>query len=305
MLRPSSPWPGLLATAVAALAFALPPAESSAQTVRFLTSVGDFYMELNPENNPDLQGHVDNILAYIGSGRYHDTVLNRAPDGFVLQMGGFDLGNYRPSTLPVGGFDSIEKYDDVIVDADGDGQVDFDTLSNTEGTVALALQSGQPNSGTSSFFVSLTDNSFLDSQGFVPFAQITDMSDLAPITGANKVDLSNQVGQPGSLAYTDVPLTPDGEFIILESIMVVSNPFLDFAGPIRNVSSLVVDGAELLSTDDDSSDPSGGSTAPGGGGSSSGGSGLPATGAPHMPEPTAALLGMMAGAGVLLRRRQR
>lgn len=283
---------------LAALLLALAPSAASAQTVRFLTSVGDFFLELNPTGDANLDGHVDNLLAYIGTGRYHGSVVNRAPEGFVLQLGGFELGGFTPDTLPLGGFDGIEKFDAVTVDADDDGAVDFDALSNTEGTVSLALASGQPNSGTSSFFVSLTDNSFLDSQGFVPFATVTDMADIDRIMALDQVDLSAQIGSSGNLAYSDVPLTPDGEFVILESVMVIDDPLVDFAGPIRSVSSVIVEGEELLSTT--SAATSSDSLLSSSGGSTSS-SLLSATSA---PEPAAAVLGLLAAAGTAMRRRR-
>src|SRR5918995_108191 len=69
----------------------------TAQTVRFMTNVGSFDMVLNPNNDPNLQRLVGNLVAYVGRGRYHFTAVNRAVEGnagtaddFVLQMGGFN-----------------------------------------------------------------------------------------------------------------------------------------------------------------------------------------------------------------------
>src|SRR5215213_3042096 len=148
-----------------------------AQTMRFTTNVGSFDMVLNPTNDPNLQPLVDNIVAYIGLGRYHFSAVNRAADGnagtaddFVLQMGGFMGFPPLPELWPSLNTPIDKLNDGVVVDADGDGQVDFTALSNTRGTVSLALSAGNPNSGTSSFFVNLGSNTFLDDQGFVPFA---------------------------------------------------------------------------------------------------------------------------------------
>lgn len=232
---------------LAALLLALLPGLAPAQTVRFLTSVGDFYLELNPTDNPNLSEHVDNLLAYVGTGRYHGVVVNRAAEGFVLQLGAFTDEGVTPSTLPPSGFPRVDRFDPVIVDQDGDGRVDFDTtgLTNTAGRASLAL-SGDPNSGTNSFFVNLDDNSFLDDQGFVPFAQVTDLADLDAIMNQPQVDLRNVVGVDDP-NYSDIPLTDDGDFVILESVMVIDQPFLNFAGPIRRIAGLEVDG-QLIST---------------------------------------------------------
>jgi cyclophilin family peptidyl-prolyl cis-trans isomerase len=218
-----------------------------AQTMRFTTSVGSFDMELNPNNDANLQPLVDNIVAYIGLGKYHFSAVNRAADGdagtsddFVLQMGGF-MGFPTNPDFWASMHTPIEKLNDgVIVDDDGDGAVDFSAISNTRGTISLALQSGQPNSGTSSFFINLGDNNFLDSQGFVPFARISDMTTIDKIMQLTQRDLSGQIGQSGNLAYTDVPITDDGKIVVVNSVKVV-NAAADFSfvGPIMDHLKLV------------------------------------------------------------------
>lgn len=102
-----------------------------AQTLRFTTNVGSFDMALNPNNDANLQPLVDNLVAYVGLGRYHFSAINRAADGnpgasddFVLQMGSF-LGFPRVPELWATSFTSIEALNAVTTDANGDGQVDF------------------------------------------------------------------------------------------------------------------------------------------------------------------------------------
>lgn len=213
-----------------------------AQTMRFTTNVGSFDMELNPNNDANLQPLVDNIVAYIGLGKYHFSSVNRAADGnagtsddFVLQMGGF-MGFPIDPDLWGSLHTPVEKINDgVVVDSDGDGQVDFNAISNTRGTVSLALQSGRPNSGTSSFFINLGDNNFLDSQGFVPFARISNMNTIDKIMQLSQRDLSSQIGQSGNLAYTDVPLTDDGTIVVVKSVQVIdAAEDFSFVGPIAN-----------------------------------------------------------------------
>jgi cyclophilin family peptidyl-prolyl cis-trans isomerase len=218
-----------------------------AQTMRFNTSVGSFDMELNPNNDANLQPLVDNIVAYIGLGKYHFSAVNRAADGnpgtaddFVLQMGGFmgfptDPNFWGTMNMP------IEKLNDgVVVDANGDGQVDYSTISNTRGTVSLALQSGQPNSGTSSFFINLGDNAFLDSQGFVPFARISNMTTIDRIMQLNQRDIASEIGQSGNLALSDVPITDDGRIVVVKSVQLVdAAEDFSFVGPIMNHLKLV------------------------------------------------------------------
>jgi cyclophilin family peptidyl-prolyl cis-trans isomerase len=218
-----------------------------AQTMRFTTNVGSFDMVLNPTNDPNLRPIVDNIVAYIGLGRYHFSAVNRAADGstpspdddFVLQMGGF-MGFPNAPDLWATMHTPIEKLNDgVVVDADGDGQVDFNALSNTRGTVSLALAAGNPNSGTSSFFINLGSNTFLDDQGFVPFARIENMATIDKIMRLTQEDLSQEAGQPGSLAYIDVPLTDLNKIVVVKDVSVVqADPSFSFVGPIASALQL-------------------------------------------------------------------
>src|SRR3954463_8416789 len=71
-------------------------APASAQVVRFETTMGDFNMVLNPTKNPLLQGHVDNMLDYVNRESYNGSWINRAEEGFVLQMGQFFSLTERP-----------------------------------------------------------------------------------------------------------------------------------------------------------------------------------------------------------------
>jgi cyclophilin family peptidyl-prolyl cis-trans isomerase len=156
-------------------------------------------------------------------------VINRAPDGFVLQMGSF-LGFPPTPENFLGLIQEIEKLDAVVVDGDGDGTVDFSTQSNVRGTASLALSSG-PNTGTSSFFINLGDNSQLDSSGFVPFARIVDMT---PIDEIMALDKTNLTGNPDDLTFNNVPLLENGRLLILKSVRVLeAAPDFSFVGPVQ------------------------------------------------------------------------
>lgn len=183
-------------------------APAAAITVRFDTNVGNIDLLLST-TNPNLKPQVDNILAYVDAGRYDRVVLNRAAtdstdpgnpaSDFVLQFGGFTTGSLVPPS-DFAGFSSVEPFDPVIVDFNNDGQVDFDTseLTNTRGTVSLAL-SNSPNTGTSSFFVNLGDNSGLDAQGFLPFAKVVDMSTVDYIMRLRQIFITDSTAPPEAL----------------------------------------------------------------------------------------------------------
>ena len=217
-----------------------------AQTVRFQTNVGSFDMMLNPTNDPNLQPLVDNIVAYVGLGRYHFSAINRAADGdasdpaddFVLQMGGF-LGFPPVPELFAGFTTPVQSFSPIVVDADGDGMVDFNSLSNSRSTVSLALSAGNVNSGSNSFFVNLGENTFLDDQGFVPFAKIRDMATIDHIMGLMQTDISDAVGDSGNLAFVDVPMLENGRMVVVTDVTVIEvDETFSFVGPIATALQL-------------------------------------------------------------------
>jgi cyclophilin family peptidyl-prolyl cis-trans isomerase len=211
------------------LALAILPASiATAQVVRFQTSVGDFDLVLNPTSNPLLQGHVDNMLHYVLSGRYDATVINRAAKfgdgtGFVLQMGGFETSS---ATIPanVNGFRTIETFDAI----QGVPAIDVG-LSNTIGTVGLALRGGfngiDHDSGQSSFYINLADNSFLD-RDFPVFAQVANMTTINSIMALTITDLTSNPTfgtDSGNFAFTDVPLQSNGNLVFIRKAFVIQN----------------------------------------------------------------------------------
>ena len=199
-------------------------ANLAAQTVRFETTAGNFDLVLNPTGNPLLQEHVDNLLQYVMSGRYDGTVINRADEAFVLQMGIFDVASANVPTT-IDGFVPIEKFGPI------NGVPAFEVgLSNTAGTVGLALSGGpggtNQDSGTSSFFVNIGNNAFLDFD-FAVFAQVVDMATVNAIMAMNSVDLTSNPAfgaDPGNLYFTDVPLLPNGNLVLISRAFVVPEP---------------------------------------------------------------------------------
>jgi cyclophilin family peptidyl-prolyl cis-trans isomerase len=212
-----------LALVAALLAFSVSPA-AFAQVVRFETTVGSFDMVLNPTNNPVLQGHVDNMLEYVDNGNYRGSWINRAAEGFVLQMGGFFSHTKRvpldiSSTRPVASFGPIA----------GEPAAENPGLSNTLGTVSLALSGGangtNQNSGSTSFFVNLTDNNFLDAD-FTVFAAIPDMTTINNIMALMQTDLTadpNFGAGNGNLGFSDVPLDENNFQVFIKRVFVIDD----------------------------------------------------------------------------------
>jgi cyclophilin family peptidyl-prolyl cis-trans isomerase len=227
----------VVATLLASAAVA--PRASAQQVVRFQTTVGDFDMVLNPTDNPVFDAHVENMLHYIETDAYRGSWINRAAEGFVLQMGGFFSHTKRvpidiSSTRPVATIDPVP----------GEPASQNPGFSNTVGTVAMALSGGSggtnQDSGTSSFFVNLTDNNFLDAD-FTVFAAIPDMTTINKIMALSQVDLTEDPdfgAGSGNLAFSDVALDENNFQVFVKRTFVVNDP-LAAAKAIAGVQSVM------------------------------------------------------------------
>ncbi|PCI80242.1 MAG: peptidylprolyl isomerase [SAR86 cluster bacterium] len=143
-----------------AASFLLSVQSASATTVRVITSLGDFSIELFDDVTPVT---VTNFLNYVNSGRFNGTLIHRSVSGFIIQGGSFSFNATNNS------LDSVTT--------DSPIQNEFG-VSNTRGTVAMAKIGGDPNSASSGWFVNLADNSgspaSLDTQngGFTVFGRV-------------------------------------------------------------------------------------------------------------------------------------
>jgi cyclophilin family peptidyl-prolyl cis-trans isomerase len=198
---------------------------ATAQVVRFETSLGDFDMVLNPTGEAQLQDYVDNFLNYVDDNRYLSSWINRASTGFVLQMGGFYSNTLRPP-LTMDSVRPMYTYAPVA----GQPANTFSNLSNTVGTVSLALPGDgmggtNQDAGTSSFFINLTDNSFLDSD-FTVFAAVPDMTVVNQIMALTTIDRTTDEmfgADPGNLTFTDVPVQDNGFQVFIKRAFVVTD----------------------------------------------------------------------------------
>ena len=135
--------------------------------VKFTTNLGDFTLDIDEVNAPKTAA---NFLQYVKDGHYDNTIFHRVIDGFMIQGGGFEPGMKQKS-----GREPIE-HEGVATSAAG--------LKNTLYTVAMA-RTGDPHSGSSQFFVNVTDNAFLDfkapsgsSWGYTVFGKVSDGTDV-------------------------------------------------------------------------------------------------------------------------------
>ncbi len=269
-------------------------ATASAEVVRFETTLGNFDMVLNPTNNARLQGHVDNMLSYVEDNRYNGSWINRADTGFVLQMGGFFAHTKRPAMT----MESVHSVD-AFAPVQGEPAATFSGLSNTVGTVAMALPGGaggtNQDGGTSSFFVNLTSNTFLD-QDFTVFAAIPDMSVVNQIMALTKVDRTTDPlfgGGAGNLAFTDVPIQANGFQVFIKRAFEVTDT-MSVAKAMAGVQSTVAFSESVAA---------GASFATSGGA----GNGSLASSAIAVPEPTSILTAaiLLLTSGLFARRQRR
>ncbi len=133
--------------------FSLAPAPVRPE-VKFVTTEGNFIVQLNPERAPLT---VRNFLAYVRSGFYNGTIFHRVIPGFVIQGGGFTV-KYKE-----------KKTRKPIPNESGNG------LSNRRGTIAMARNMA-PHTATAQFYINLADNTKLDPRpdrwGYAVFGKV-------------------------------------------------------------------------------------------------------------------------------------
>ncbi|RYX90811.1 MAG: peptidylprolyl isomerase [Comamonadaceae bacterium] len=141
---------GLLAAAAisvttAVTVFSAPVMAQAAPKVKFVTTAGDFTVEVYPDKAPKT---VENFLQYVKDKHYDGTIFHRVIPTFMVQGGGYDASYVEKKTRPPVAHEGREAL------AKGGSK-------NVTGTLAMA-RTGDPNSATSQFFINVVDNAFLD-----------------------------------------------------------------------------------------------------------------------------------------------
>lgn len=136
----------LLAVAAAGLAFASGPTfAQNAPKVKFVTSEGDFVVEVYPDKAPKT---VENFLQYVKDKHYDGTIFHRVISNFMVQGGGYDATYAEKKTRPP-------------VQHEGREALAKGGSKNVVGTLAMA-RTNDPNSASSQFFINVKDNDFLN-----------------------------------------------------------------------------------------------------------------------------------------------
>jgi cyclophilin family peptidyl-prolyl cis-trans isomerase len=142
--------------ALAAVAFAAGPVRAENTVVLMDTSLGKIKIELFDDKVPTT---VKNFLSYVDDKFYDDVIFHRvmgkenSTRDFMIQTGGYTSGMKE------------KKPKEPIKNENG-------KESNVRGTLAMALKPGDKDSGTSQFYINLTDNSYLDKAGHTVFGKV-------------------------------------------------------------------------------------------------------------------------------------
>ena len=163
-------------------------AEPAAPKVKFVTTEGDFVVEVYPDKAPKT---VENFLQYVKDKHYDGTIFHRVINNFMVQGGGYD-GAYA------------EKKTRAPVVHEGREALAKGGPKNTVGTLAMA-RTNDPNSATSQFFINVNNNDFLNPSmqvpGYTVFGKVTSGLDVV-----NKIK-TLPTGSGGPFP-SDVPKTP-------------------------------------------------------------------------------------------------
>ena len=231
MLLSNSSWGGIarrtaLAAALLSLAAPIMAQSTTAPKVRFVTSEGDFVVEVYPDKAPKT---VENFLQYVKDKHYDGLIFHRVISNFMVQGGGYDAKYAEKATRPP-------------VVHEGRQALEKGGAKNVEGTLAMA-RTNDPNSASSQFFINVKDNEFLNPtlipagdpvpeftfQGQTykntPRVQLTGAAQLYGYTVFGKVvsgmDVVNKIKAvptgAGGPFPTDVPKTP----VVIKSAILV------------------------------------------------------------------------------------
>lgn len=173
-------------------------------TAIITTNKGSFELELFEDQMPITAG---NFISLAESGFYDGTKFHRVIDGFMIQGGDPNSKSDNVATYGTGGSENIQ-----------DEFVEGELLTNTRGTIAMA-NTGQPNSGSSQFFINLGDNSALD------YDNMLQPNSKHPVFGrvTSGMDVIDEI------ARVETQLNPGGEKslpvepVVVESVKVVRN----------------------------------------------------------------------------------
>ena len=159
--------------------------------VRFSTTLGNIDVQLLSDEAPNT---VANFLTYVDSGAYYATFIHRSLSvstgaGItIFQGGGYDIRNGDILDIPTNAPVANEF-----------------NVSNTRGTLAMALSGGAINSATNQWFFNDIDNSAaLNPQKYTVFGRVANAASLAVMDALSAVPVPNP--SPFGSPFNQIPL---------------------------------------------------------------------------------------------------
>jgi peptidyl-prolyl cis-trans isomerase A (cyclophilin A) len=173
------------------------------------TNFGDICMELLPDVAPVT---VANFLDYVEAGEYDNTLVHYSYPGGLFQGGGY-YGDPFNFGVP------IRTKPPIVLESS--------LRSNLRGTVAMARNTGFPDSASSQWFINIGDNSDLDDTwdgGYTVFAEIVLGLEVADLIGNLPIgDFSALLGFP--FQATPVNIEPTDDFADLEDFVLIERAY--------------------------------------------------------------------------------
>lgn len=179
-----------------------------------------------------------NFLNLVANGNYDDMFFHRLNPDFVLQGGGFTFPETSTTTRSVANNGTIVNEFDNWFDPDLGGLNAGDPV-NVRGTLAMAKQSGDPDSATSQWFVSLEDNqALLDPQngGFTVFAHVL-FDGMDVIDQIRTLEIVNVNSPFNELPVVD--LAADATAITRENLLLTTSSIVEELSYTTTTSDLV------------------------------------------------------------------
>jgi cyclophilin family peptidyl-prolyl cis-trans isomerase len=216
--------------------------------VRLTTVLGNIDLALYDTRVPTT---VANFKNYIDAGRYFKTdpttgetassFIHRSVPNFVIQGGGF-LSTVNPAD-PAHALPTQVTPFDPIVNEPG--------ILNTEGTIAMAQVTGDPDSATSQWFINLVDNPSLDpgpgTPGYTVFGHVIGnaMTVIDAIAALPTFNFGSPFESLPLRDYTSGLPTPEN-LITIPAISYISPLIFTASSDHPNIASATVSGSNLL-----------------------------------------------------------
>ena len=144
---------------------------------------GDIALELDGDTAP---ATVQNFMELAGAGFYDGLTFHRIMDGFMIQGGDPNGDGTGGSEKTIQGEFASNGFEN--------------NISHEKGVISMA-RSGDPNSASSQFFITVADSPFLDGE-YAAFGHVTEGQDVADKIAADAQPLDDN----GTIAPEDQPV---------------------------------------------------------------------------------------------------